>query len=127
MKITAEGKLQSAYAKRGYFLTFRSNGQYIISDKDRPLRGNLKLYSRDVIDNVDETIAKYEKMAKEVEATENKADRNDLLEAAQQIVWKLNHNHSVKGDGSDCKPAKIDRNDATVRALINAIRKATGE
>lgn len=42
----------------------------------------------------------------------------DLLEACQQIVWKLGHNGE---DG----PVKIDRLDATVRMAIAAVAKAT--
>jgi hypothetical protein len=47
----------------------------------------------------------------------------DLLEACKQIVWKLNHNYALP----DYKgPARITRQDATVKMAIAAIAKAEG-
>ena len=44
-----------------------------------------------------------------------------LLKACEQIVWKLSHNHDLP----DYKgPARITRNDATVRMAIAAIKEA---
>lgn len=44
----------------------------------------------------------------------------DLLEAAKAVVWKLSHNH----DTPDYQgPARIDRNDAVIRDLVEAIAK----
>lgn len=49
----------------------------------------------------------------------------DLLEAARQVLWKLSHNFSASGNGDDCRPGTVDRNDATVEMLARAIAKAT--
>lgn len=60
----------------------------------------------------------------------NKADARlmtaspELLEAAIQVIWKVSHNyHKEKYQG----PARITREDATVRMLVDAVKKATGE
>jgi len=45
-----------------------------------------------------------------------------LLEACKQIVWKLNHNYALPDYEG---PARITRNDATVRMAIAAIEEAT--
>lgn len=46
----------------------------------------------------------------------------DMLEALEQIVWKLGHNH--KPEGQESRPGTIDRRDATVRMAVEAIAKA---
>lgn len=43
----------------------------------------------------------------------------ELLEACKQVVWKLSHNWD------DGLPARVDRDDATVKLIIAAIAKAT--
>jgi hypothetical protein len=45
----------------------------------------------------------------------------ELLEAARQVLWKLNHNHDDRGYRG---PARITREDATVRMLQAAYNKA---
>ena len=50
----------------------------------------------------------------------------DLLAAAEQVIWKLSGTFSPRGDGSDCIPATVDRNDATVKMLAAAIARARG-
>lgn len=45
----------------------------------------------------------------------------DLLEACRQIVWKLSHNHKADDYSG---PARITRDDATVRLAVAAIAKA---
>jgi len=50
-------------------------------------------------------------------------DAQRLLKAAVQVLWKLNHSYSAKGDGSDCVPARINRHDATVRMLQDAVNR----
>ena len=51
--------------------------------------------------------------------------RDDLLTAARQIVWKLSHNHSPSGKGNDCVPGRIDRRDITVKLLEAAVLNAS--
>jgi len=47
-----------------------------------------------------------------------------LVEAARQVIWKLSHNH----DTDEYKgPARIDRRDATVRMLADALQALEGE
>lgn len=46
-----------------------------------------------------------------------------LINAARAVVWKLSHSYSASGRGDDCRPASIDRNDATVRDLEAAIAR----
>jgi hypothetical protein len=43
-----------------------------------------------------------------------------LLEACKGLLWKLNHNWD------DGLPARIDRRDATIRIIEQAIDKAEG-
>lgn len=49
------------------------------------------------------------------------AERDALLVALKNIVWKLNRDESPSGQGDDCVPAKIDRNDAVIRAAAEII------
>lgn len=49
-----------------------------------------------------------------------------LLEAAKQVIWKLSFEHSPSGKGGDCHHARMDRTDATVKMLCEAIAKAEG-
>ena len=51
----------------------------------------------------------------------------DMLEALGQILWKLERDESMSGNGGDCVPAKIDRNDAVISAARAIIAKATEE
>lgn len=48
----------------------------------------------------------------------------ELLAAAQQVLWKLGHNHYSDDKGG--YPATIDRRDATVRMLQAAMDKING-
>jgi len=48
----------------------------------------------------------------------------ELLEAAKHVILKLTRKESKSGKGNDCKWAKIDIRDATIRALQSAIEKA---
>lgn len=50
----------------------------------------------------------------------------DLLEACQQILWKLSHNTSPSGNGGDCRPGTVDRTDATIRMAQAAVNRALG-
>ena len=50
-----------------------------------------------------------------------------ILEALQQIAWKLERKTSAAGKGGDCEWAKIDRNDAVMGIARAAIAQATGE
>jgi len=58
------------------------------------------------------------------------ASAPDLLEALNQIIWKLERKE-VSGSKFDggvrCEFAKIDRNDAVIAEARSAIAKATGE
>ena len=49
----------------------------------------------------------------------------DLLEACRQIIWKLSHNHSPSGNGDDCHPATITRDDISVKMAASALKFAT--
>ena len=49
---------------------------------------------------------------------QTKIERDALLEACRNIVWKLSHNHKQPGYSG---PAKITRQDATVRMAVEAI------
>ena len=42
----------------------------------------------------------------------------DLLDAARGVLWKLSHNHDLPDYHG---PARLDRNDATVRDLDAAV------
>jgi hypothetical protein len=61
---------------------------------------------------------------KEFEAnTQLIAAAPDLLEAAKQVIWKLSHNHWTEDYRG---PARITREDATVKMLIDAINRVEG-
>jgi len=62
-KPLTEGQLQTEYSKRGYFVAVQPAGKYIISDKSDPLRGNLKIFAKARLENIDQTIKDYEEMA----------------------------------------------------------------
>ena len=62
-KLLTEGQLQTEYSKRGYFVAVQPGGKYIISDKNDPLRGNLKIFAKERLENIDQTIKDYEGMA----------------------------------------------------------------
>ena len=48
---------------------------------------------------------------------------NHLLYAAENVLWKLSHNHEDKDFSTTGKthPALIDRNDAVIRILKEAV------
>jgi len=50
--------------------------------------------------------------------------RQQLIEATKQLLWKLSHNTSPSGNGGDCRPGTVDRNDATIRILGQALNFA---
>ena len=47
----------------------------------------------------------------------------DLIRAAEGVLWKLSHNFDQPGYKG---PARIDRNDASVRELRRAVNAANG-
>ena len=72
-------------------------------------------------------LARYETACMEVNPSNPVAAAEAItgvVEAAKQITWKLSHEHSAKGDGSDCTHATIDRRDITIKMLHAALNLA---
>lgn len=64
-----------------------------------------------------------------IKRTKAELDAACLLAAAKQVVWKLSHNFNVAQVGNVSGytgPALIDRKDATVKMLVDAINAMEG-
>lgn len=48
-----------------------------------------------------------------------KLKQEKLLEACENVIWKLNRNEMI---GNECVPAKIDRNDIVVKDLVEVVQ-----
>ena len=62
-QVKTEGQLQTEYVKRGYFVAIKPGARYWITDKEKPLRGILKIYSKAALTDIDGTIKQFEKVS----------------------------------------------------------------
>lgn len=83
-------ELQREYSKRGYFLAY-AGGRYIITKKDDPMAGQLKLYDRGRVEDVDGAIEEFEKQKKSLSETYAIHDRltgKELWEMTFSDWWE---------------------------------------